>query len=129
MKIHAWPAFAAIVGALSLVSLEAPAADAVRGKYLVTVTGCNDCHTPGDFFGKPDMTHFLGGSDVGFEMPGLGVFHGPNLTADKDTGLGSWTDAEIAIAMTTGKRPAGRELAPIMPFRAFANLTRDDVAS
>jgi hypothetical protein len=75
------------------------------------------------------MTRFLGGSDVGFEMPGLGVFHGPNLTADKDTGLGGWTDAQIAIAMTTGKRPDGRELAPIMPFRAFANLTKDDVAS
>jgi mono/diheme cytochrome c family protein len=101
----------------------------VRGKYLVTVMGCNDCHTPGYFFGKPDMTRFLGGSEVGFEIPGLGVFHGPNLTADKDTGLGGWTDAQIAIAMTTGKRPDGRELAPIMPFRAFANLTKDDVAS
>ena len=129
MNIHAWPAFAAIVGALGLVSFEAPAADAARGKYLVTVTGCNDCHTPGYFFGTPDMTRFLAGSDVGFEIPGQGVFHGPNLTADKDTGLGGWTDAEIATAITTGKRPDGRELAPIMPFRAFANLTKDDVAS
>jgi mono/diheme cytochrome c family protein len=129
MKIHTWPAFAAIVGALSLVSFEAHAADAVRGKYLVTVMGCNDCHTPGYFFGKPDMTRFLGGSEVGFEIPGVGVFHGPNLTADKETGLGGWTDAQIAIAMTTGKRPDGRELAPIMPFRAFADLTKDDVAS
>ena len=129
MKIHTWPSFAAIVGTLSLVSFEAHAADAVRGKYLVTVMGCNDCHTPGYFFGKPDMTRFLGGSEVGFEIPGLGVFHGPNLTADKDTGLGGWTDAQIATAMTTGKRPDGRELAPIMPSRAFANLTKDDVAA
>jgi hypothetical protein len=45
--------------------------------------GCNDCHTPGYFFGKPDMARFLGGSEVGFEIPGLGVFHGPNLTPDK----------------------------------------------
>ena len=43
----------------------------------MTLGGCNDCHTPGYFFGQPDMTRFLGGSEVGFEMPGLGVFHGP----------------------------------------------------
>jgi mono/diheme cytochrome c family protein len=41
-----------------------------RGKYLVTLGGCNDCHTPGYFFGTPDMSRFLGGSDVGFEIPG-----------------------------------------------------------
>src|ERR1700730_8048592 len=103
---------------------ESPAA---RGKYLVTVAGCNDCHTPGYFFGKPDMARFLGGSEVGFEIPGLGVFHGPNLTPDKETGLGAWTDAQIASAFTTGKRPDGRELAPVMPYRAFANLTKEDV--
>jgi hypothetical protein len=58
-----------------------------RGKYLVTLGGCTDCHTPGHFFGKPDMTQYLGGSEVGFESPELGVFHGPNLTPDKETGL------------------------------------------
>ena len=56
-----------------------------RGKYLVTLGGCNDCHTPDYFFGKPDMARFLGGSDVGFEMPGLGTFVGPNLTPDTAT--------------------------------------------
>ena len=59
------------------------------GKYLVTISGCNDCHTPGYFFGKPDMSRFLGGSDVGFEIPGLGVFVGPNITPDRETGIGS----------------------------------------
>jgi hypothetical protein len=39
-----------------------------RGKYLVTLGGCNDCHTPGYFVGKPDMTRYLGGSDVGLEI-------------------------------------------------------------
>jgi hypothetical protein len=43
--------------------------DTGRGKYLVTVMGCNDCHTPGYFFGKPDMARSLGGSEVGFEIP------------------------------------------------------------
>ncbi|HEY6980601.1 c-type cytochrome [Reyranella sp.] len=98
-----------------------------RGEYLVNVAGCNDCHTPGYFLGKPDMARYLGGSDVGFELPGLGVFHGPNLTPDKETGLGGWTDAQIATALQTGKRPDGRMLAPIMPWHAFAKLTKQDI--
>lgn len=97
-----------------------------RGKYLVTLGGCMDCHTPGYFFGKPDMTRYLGGSEVGFEIPGLGVFHGPNLTPDKETGLGNWSTEEIVTALKTGKRPDGRILAPIMPWRAFASLTAAD---
>lgn len=98
-----------------------------RGKYLVTLGGCTDCHTPGYFFGKPDMTRFLGGSEVGFEIPGLGVFHGPNLTPDQETGLGKWSAEEIGKAITAGQRPDGRVLAPIMPWHAFANLTGEDV--
>lgn len=100
-----------------------------RGKYLVNIAGCNDCHTPGYFLGKPDAARFLGGSEVGFEIPGLGVFHGPNITPDKATGIGSWTDAQIATALTTGARPDGRMLAPIMPWHAFANLTKSDLAA
>jgi mono/diheme cytochrome c family protein/uncharacterized protein YjiS (DUF1127 family) len=98
-----------------------------RGSYLVTLGGCNDCHTPGYFFGKPDKARMLGGSEVGFEIPGLGVFHGPNLTPDAETGLGSWSTEEIVRAITKGERPDGRVLAPIMPWHAFANLTRQDV--
>lgn len=97
-----------------------------RGKYLVTIAGCNDCHTPGYFLGKPDMEHMLSGSEVGFDMPGLGTFYGPNLTPDKATGLGNWSAAEIVTALQTGMRPDGRALAPIMPWRAFANFTDDD---
>jgi mono/diheme cytochrome c family protein len=99
---------------------------AKRGEYLVTVTGCNDCHTPGYFFGKPDTERFLGGSDVGFEIPGLGVFVGPNITPDKKTGIGSWTPELITAAIQSGMRPDGRVLAPIMPWHAFAHLTKDD---
>lgn len=97
-----------------------------RGKYLVDLGGCNDCHTPGYFFGKPDMAKYLGGSEVGFEIPELGVFHGPNLTPDKDTGLGSWSDEEILKALQKGLRLDGRTLAPIMPWRALANLSAAD---
>ena len=97
-----------------------------RGKYLVSIGGCEDCHTPGYFFGKPDMAKFLGGSDVGFAIPGLGVFVGPNLTPDKETGLGKWTEAQIVNAFTKGETPDGRMLAPIMPWRELANLTKSD---
>ena len=100
-----------------------------RGKYLVAVGGCSDCHTPGHFFGKPDMSRQLGGSEVGFEVPGLGVFYGPNLTKDKETGLGGWTDAQIAAALTKGVRPDGRKLAAVMPWQSLAVLTPADVGA
>jgi mono/diheme cytochrome c family protein len=93
-----------------------------RGKYLVTLGGCTDCHTPGYFMGKPDENRFLAGSEVGFEIPGLGVFHGRNLTPDKETGLGNWSADDIVTAIRTGTRPDGRQLAEIMPWRNFANL-------
>ncbi len=101
-------------------------AQTARGKYLVEVGGCNDCHTPGNFLGHPDMTKYLGGSDVGFAIPGLGVFVGRNLTPDKETGLGTWTTAQIITAFTTGVRPDGRKLAPIMPYEGFSHLTKSD---
>lgn len=117
----------ATAAALAAMTCSAPAQDAVtRGKYLTALGGCNDCHTPGYFFGKPDGKRHLGGSEVGFELPGLGVFHGPNLTPDKETGLGNWSSAEIVTALKTGVRPDKRILAPIMPWRALAQLTRDD---
>ena len=120
---------AAVVGLVSVTSASAQQSQVERGKYLVTLGSCTDCHTPGYFFGKPDMARYLGGSEVGFEIPGLGVFHGPNLTPDSETGLGNWTISQIVTAMQTGKRPDGRELAPIMPWRAFANMTRDDATA
>ena len=114
--------------AASIVATPALAADGgiERGEYLVTFGGCNDCHTPGYLFGRPDLSRFLGGSDVGFEIPGQGVFFGPNLTPDKQTGLGNWSPDEIVTAIQTGVRPDGRELAPIMPWHALAKLTPDD---
>lgn len=97
-----------------------------RGKYLTNIIPCTDCHTPGTFLGHPDMSRYLGGSEVGFEVPGLGVFYGPNLTPDKDTGLGKWTVQQIATAITTGVAPNGRKLAPPMPVESFHHLTKSD---
>jgi mono/diheme cytochrome c family protein len=132
MRIFAYVAVAgaAAVAAVAALPPKSHAETPVeRGAYLVVVAGCNDCHTPGFFFGKPDKDKFLGGSDVGFEIPGLGVFNGRNITPDKETGIGAWTDEQIAAAITTGKRPDGRQLAPIMNYPAFVHMTKDDVAA
>ena len=119
------------VMALIMPAVAAVAADNrfARGEYLVRFGGCNDCHTPGYFLGKPDSSRFLGGSDVGFDLPGTGTFVGPNLTPDKATGLGSWSRDEIITAIQTGVRPDRRILAPIMPWRAFAGLTKSDAGA
>lgn len=117
-----------IVSLVTLPASTALADDAqnAQGKYLVTLGGCNDCHTPGYFLGKPDMSRFLGGSDVGFEVPGLGVFVGPNITPDTETGIGQCSREQIVTAIQTGKRPDGRILAPVMPWHAYGQLTADD---
>ena len=116
----------ALVLAATSAQAAPPAGDVARGKYLVSFAGCNDCHTPGYFFGKPDMKRFLGGSDVGLPMPGLGIFYGPNLTPDKKTGLGNWSKDDIVKAIRAGERPDGRMLAPIMPTAGFSHLTDED---
>ncbi len=119
--------FVLVAGLFAFTGTQAQAQDQVtRGKYLVTIMGCGDCHTAGAFLGKPDMARMLAGGDVAFEVPGLGTFVPRNLTPDKDTGLGNWTDQEIVTAVMTGKRPDGRILAPAMPWMDFAALTKDD---
>ncbi len=115
-----------LVTMLAITSGHAAETEVQRGKYLVSIIPCTDCHTPGTFLGNPDFKRFLGGSDVGFEVPGLGIFYGPNLTPDDETGLGKWTKEQIASAITHGKRPDGRELAPPMPVAVFKELTKSD---
>ena len=101
---------AALASLASLPSLAvADDAQVARGRFLVTIAGCSDCHTPGALLGSPDMKRYLGGSDVGFAIPGVGVFVGQNLTPDKETGLGSWTDEQIIAAIRAGKTPEGRD--------------------
>jgi mono/diheme cytochrome c family protein len=101
-------------------------AEVARGRYLVTISGCSDCHTPGALLGAPDTKRFLGGSDVGFSIPGQGVFVGQNLTPDKETGLGQWTSDQIVTAIRAGGAPDGRQLSPVMPYPALSHLTDED---
>ena len=100
--------------------------DVARGKYLATVMDCTGCHTGGALIGQPDAKRYLAGSEIGFAVPGLGVFYPPNLTPDRDTGLGAWSAAEIVAAVRNGERPDGRMLAPVMPWPSYAALTDAD---
>ena len=113
----------------SLATFASPAdaqTPAERGLYLVTIAGCNDCHTPGGLLGDPDRKRLLAGSDVGFGDPASGVWVGGNLTPDDETGLGRWSSDQIVAAFTTGKTPDGRILSPIMPWPALSRLTHED---
>ena len=97
-----------------------------RGEYLAHIMDCGGCHNTGAFTPQPNLDTPLSGSDIGFEMPGMGVFFPPNLTPDAETGLGKWTDAEIITAFTTGVRPDSRHLAPVMPWMSYGHITAND---
>jgi mono/diheme cytochrome c family protein len=102
-----------------------PAEDAVaRGRYLVTIMSCNDCHTPGSFYGAPDTTRRLSGSELGWVGP-WGVVHARNLTPDS-TGIGAWSEDDIVNTLRTGSTPAKVQLAAIMPWMNYGGLTDDD---
>lgn len=96
-----------------------------RGKYIVTICGCNDCHTPGTLFGAPDFDRQLSGSEVGWSGP-WGTSYARNLTPDKETGLGAWSDQDIKTAFRTGRRPDGRVLNPPMPWQMYTAMNDKD---
>jgi mono/diheme cytochrome c family protein len=100
-----------------------------RGEYLATIMDCGGCHTPGALVGKPDAARYLAGSQVGFQIPGLGIFYPPNLTSDRETGLGAWSQADIVKAVRTGVRPDGRQLVPVMPYPHYSKLTDADAGA
>lgn len=119
-------------GLFALAAMVAPAAAQSleeRGAYLATIMDCTGCHTGGALAGQPDPALYLAGSDIGFALPGLGVFYPPNLTPDAETGLGRWSAEQIIHAVRTGERPDGRILAPIMPYHSYAKLTDADAAA
>jgi len=120
----------AALAALSISATSAKAETPVeRGEYLAHIMDCGGCHHTGAFTPQPNLETPLAGADIGFEIPGMGVFYPPNLTPDKETGLGTWSDAEIIAAFTTGMRPDGRQLAPMMPWMSYAHINADDAAA
>ncbi len=119
-----------------------------RGKYLVTIIGCNDCHTPlkmGPNGPEPDMSKMLSGSPEGMipkapklDMPWLGAgtltaWSGPwgmsfakNLTPDT-SGLGKWDETTFMLAIRNGKHMGnGRPIMPPMPWQYLKEMTDDD---
>jgi mono/diheme cytochrome c family protein len=98
---------------------------AARGGYLVnSVMGCTDCHTPVDpTTGAPQMDKYLAGKQP-YEGP-WGIVYGGNITPDKETGLGAWTDEEVKRAILTGVRNDGRRLI-LMPWFVYSSLTAED---
>jgi mono/diheme cytochrome c family protein len=108
-------------------------ADAVteRGSYLVnTIMACGNCHTPGDADGKSIAEKaFSGGLTI--SSPAF-TATAPNITPDRETGIGSWTDAEIKRALVEGMRPnhgrlAGVPLAAVMPAGFYKALLPTDL--
>jgi mono/diheme cytochrome c family protein len=140
----------------------APAADGsttaaqriARGKYLVTIGQCHDCHTPlasGPRGPEPDMSRALSGhpSDLKIDSapvtpPGpwmavaantMTAWSGPwgvsftaNLTPDEETGLGKWTEQMFIDTLRNGRHQGkGRQLLPPMPYQNAAAMTDDDL--
>lgn len=117
----------ALASVLALAGVpETSHAEADRGEYLAIIMDCGGCHNPGALLGKPDMARFLAGSEVGFQIPGIGIFYPPNLTPDDETGLGRWSRADIVKAITKGERPDGRMLVPVMPWHSYSRMTPED---
>jgi mono/diheme cytochrome c family protein len=125
---------AALLGAVSVLSCTtygrkeaAPTAEqkVARGEYLSHVCGCVDCHTPGYFYGAPDWSRNLSGSDLGWRGP-WGVSFARNLTPHPTSGIGTWTEDQIVTAIRTGRRPDNSMLLPPMPWLSLARLTDED---
>ena len=157
-------AFALSAGSRSAAPPAKPAVDAAavrkarvaRGEYLVTIGGCNDCHTPmkeGPNGPEWDMSRMLSGHPEQVEMlpvpkPAGGnwawngaitntAFSGPwgvsyarNLTPEKLTGIGIWDEAMFIKTIRSGRHwGVGRPILPPMPWFNYAKMTDEDLKS
>lgn len=118
-------AAAALVAALVLTGHGPAAAEAApaaalvkRGEYLATVGDCISCHT------APGGKAFAGGLPL---STSYGTLYSPNITPDRETGIGAWTDEEFYRAMHLGVGREGEDLYPVFPYPFFTKVTRDDV--
>ena len=114
------------VAAVFIQPVAAQTSDRVaRGAYLVnTVGACGNCHTLRAADATPTPGMFLAGGNR-FDIP-PGVARAKNITPDRDTGLGSWTDQQIIVAMREGKTKEGNILGPPMPVEYYNKMSNDD---
>jgi mono/diheme cytochrome c family protein len=106
----------------------APAAGVARGEYLVRAVGhCGECHTPRTMTMAPDPSRYLAGTSTGPEKSVV-----PNITPDRETGIGKWSEEEIAEFLGTGNRPDGDVASGLMDeviqgtLAGYKNLTQED---
>lgn len=120
-----------------------------HGAHLIYIAGCISCHTPpkeeySDFstYTVDDVkavsftaletldleNKFLAGGRP-FDLGPFGVVYSANLTPDDETGLGTWTDEEIEIALRIGVNKDGRRLHPLMPYANYFRMADSDVKS
>ena len=90
-----------------------------RGRYLTYAADCAACHDD-PYQNRP----FAGGRPI--ETP-FGVVVAPNITPDRETGIGGWSDAQFDDALRHGKEPDGKRLYPAMPFVYYTKMSHDDV--
>lgn len=137
------------------VNATGPDVDKIRrGKYLVTTSGCNDCHTPfkpGPNGPEPDMSRMLSGHPEQFEIAAPvqapsdqwvmvaaatnTAFSGPwgvsftaNLTPDPETGIGKWTFRNFKDTIRSGRHLGrGRAVLPPMPIAMYRHMTDEDL--
>jgi mono/diheme cytochrome c family protein len=89
-----------------------------KGRYIFAVAGGCACHT------IPNGTPHAGGR--AFPIP-FGTVYSTNITPDKETGLGSWSDKDILDAMTKGIRRNGERIVPVMPHEAYSGMAKEDL--
>jgi mono/diheme cytochrome c family protein len=89
-----------------------------KGQYIFAVAGGCACHT------EPKGTPHAGAR--AFPIP-FGTVYSTNLTQDKETGLGTWTDAQIHDAMVKGIRKDGSKILPVMPYEKYSGMAQEDL--
>jgi mono/diheme cytochrome c family protein len=96
-----------------------------RGRYLMqSIVACGNCHTPKGPQGEPPGMELAGG--LKFEEKPFTAY-ASNITPDRETGIGKWTDAQIIAAIREGKRPDGSIIGPPMPIGLYRDMSDRDV--
>lgn len=90
-----------------------------RGEYLAKMGDCIACHS--NVEGK--TAPYAGGLPIATPF---GTFYSPNITPDKETGIGNWTEQDFIRALKEGRDPKGRNYFPVFPYIYFSKMTDDD---
>jgi mono/diheme cytochrome c family protein len=124
------PAWLATFAAVENPPASAPTSGVARGEYLTrAVSHCGECHTPRTMTMAVDNTRFLAGNPKGKGPEGSAV---PNITPDRETGLGSWSEEQITDYLETGNKPDGDVAGGLMAeviqgsSAGFKDLTKAD---